>query len=105
MTTEPDGVFGKMKIISYKFRNPKAYLECFTILKVIDAESPVVIFVGTIGILKRQNLLQHYFVPPSNIVQNIAILLHVELDTKAVIILVCSCSLVIFAPLQSITKA
>ena len=44
VTTEPNwkGIFGKMQIINYIFKNPKAYLDWFIILKVIDAENPVV---------------------------------------------------------------
>ena len=41
-----DGGFGKMQIISNSFQNTKAYLNWFIILKVIDAERPVVICWG-----------------------------------------------------------
>ena len=42
--------FRKMQIISYSFIFPKAYSGYFTILKVINAESLIVIFFGgTIG--------------------------------------------------------
>ena len=42
--TKSDGVFAEMQIII--LYNPKAYSGLFTISKVIDAESPIIIFGG-----------------------------------------------------------
>ena len=48
------GVFvGKIQIISYSFHNPKAYSGLCTILKVIDAESPLVIMGGTVSSMQK----------------------------------------------------
>ena len=43
-----DGVFGKMQIISNGFKILKHISDWFIILEVIDAKSPVCIFIGTI---------------------------------------------------------
>ena len=41
-----------MQMIGHSLYNPEAYPDWFTILKAIDAESPIiVIFFGTIGIV------------------------------------------------------
>ena len=51
-TTEPNrmGFSAKCRFLVIILKNPKVYLDRFIILKVIDAESLVSIFIGTICI-------------------------------------------------------
>ena len=57
--TKSDGIFSKMQIISYSFKLLK-HVDWFIILKVIDAESPVIIlednlYVSLLMIFINQN--------------------------------------------------